>query len=343
MLNYTMGRGHIVIILGIISVSMITIAYSESTTFSLGKPMYLDGEVITISGIVSDFKTYPVSIEIVDPTGDSINTIPTVPNYWSEFDLSVETGGLIWKNDGVYTVVVTHASIPESRITTFEYFHSDPSPKPHNAGPLGEEHAQAKLSVQVYGNFFNFTEPRFQMVSPWIRFEDGETIHRYASGVPLGFLFNTLGRSGNNDECYRFQGGSVYCTNAYFTYKFLINGQHVSETDLRKYVVQDGDEIQIIYDDQFITETSKIIPDWIKNVAGFWCIDAIDDASFVGAIQFLLENQIIVIPKTYQDEGTPIMPYWIKNNACWWSTNQISDDDFASGIEFMIKNGIIHV
>ncbi len=339
-----MGSGHIVIIMIIISVSMITIAYSEPTTFSLGKPMYLDGEVVTISGIVSDYKTYPISIEIIDPTGESINTIPIIPNYWKEFELSVETGGMIWKNDGVYTVVVTHASIPESKITTFEYFHSEPSPKPRNAGNLGEEHAQAKLSVQVYGNFFNFTEPRFQMQSPWIRFEDGETIHRYAPGVPLGFLFSTLGLSGNNDECYRLQGGSVYCTNAYFTFKFFINGQQVSETPLREYVIQDGDEILIIYDDQLMTETSEIIiPDWIRDIAGFWCNDDIDDASFVGAIQFLLENQIIIIPKTNLDESTHIVPSWIKNNACWWSANKISDDEFASGLEFLIKNGIMTV
>ena len=48
-------------------VSSHTIAYAESTTVHLEKPMYLDGEVIIVSGIVSDFKSYPVAIEILDP------------------------------------------------------------------------------------------------------------------------------------------------------------------------------------------------------------------------------------------------------------------------------------
>ncbi len=108
--------------------SSYTIVYAESTSVLLGKPMYLDGEVITISGIVSDYKTYPVSIDIVDPAGDSINTFPVIPDYWSNYELSVETGGLAWKDDGEYTVIVSHASIPSSEIKTFEYFHTVPSP-----------------------------------------------------------------------------------------------------------------------------------------------------------------------------------------------------------------------
>jgi len=323
---------------------IISLAYADSDQVSIDKPMYLDGESIMIEGTVSNYKTYPVSIEIINPIGESINTIPVIPNYLSEYNLQVETGSLIWQHDGVYSVIVTHASIPNSEKITFEYFHSVPKPIPPGAGTLGENHAQAKLVATVYDNKFNFSLPQFQMQSPWIRFEDGETIHRYASGVTLGFLFNELGLSGQNDECYRFQGGSVYCTDAYDNFKFFINDQQVSETALREYVIQDGDEILIIYDDQIMTETSEIkIPDWIRGVAGFWCNNDIDDATFVGAIQFLLENQIILIPKTNQDEISHIMPSWIKNNACWWTAHLISDNEFAFGLEFLIKNGIIEV
>ncbi len=327
-------------------VSSFTIAYAESTTVLLGKSMYLDGEVITISGIVSDYKSYPVSIDIVDPAGDSMNTIPVIPDYWSNFELSVETGGTIWQLDGEYMILVSHASFPRSENKTFEYFHTIPSPKPRDAGNIGEEHAQAKLSVQVYNDLFNFTDAQFQKQSPWIRFEDGETVHRYASGVPLGFLFDSLGMSGKEDACYRFQGGKVYCTNAYFTFKFFINEQLVNRTALRDHVIQDEDEIKIIYDDQqvVIASIEIIIPDWIRNVAGYWCNDEIDDVSFVGGIQYLIENKIIIVPLAESESSsTQAIPSWIKNNACWWSDGQISDKDFASGLEFLIKNGIILV
>jgi hypothetical protein len=319
--------------------------FAESVHVSTDKLMYLDGESITIQGTISKYNTYPVSIEIVDPVGKSIDTIPLIPNYNGEYFLLVKTGSRIWQHDGVYRVIVTHASIPNSEKITFEYFHSEPKPKPLGAGALGEEHAQAKLVTTVYGYNFDFSLPKFQMQSPWIRFEDSETIHRYSTGVPLGFLFDTLGLSGKNDECYRFQGDKVYCTNAYFTYKFIINGKHVSEKTLREYVIQNGDDIQIIYNDQFVKETLEIkIPDWIRDVAGFWCNDEIDDAAFIGAIQFLMENKIIVVPVSDSGEASSgEVPSWIKTNACWWSGKQISDDEFAKGLEYLIKVGVIVV
>ena len=316
---------------------------SEFSVISTDKPIYLDGEDIRISGTVTKYKGYPVSIEIINPIGESVNTIPVIPNHASEFFLNVETGGKIWQHDGEYTIVVTHASFSDSEKTTFEYLHSIPKPIPNNAGHLGEEHVKAKLIVKVYDDEFDFLQSQFQMQSHWIRFEDGETIHRYASGVTLGFLFDTLGLSGQNNECYVFQGGSEYCTNAYFNFKFLINEFEVSKTDFREYVIQDDDEILIIYDDQVTTLTLEIkIPDWIRDVAGFWCSDEIDDASFVTAIQYLITAKVIIIPTTESvAEGSEEIPEWVKNSACWWSTNQISDNEFASGLEYLIKNGII--
>jgi len=89
-------------------------------------------------------------------------------------------------------------------------------------------------------------------------------------------------------------------------------------------------------------ETS--IPSWVKNVAEFWCHDKIDDGSFVEAIQYLIDNGIIVVPST-QDSfgGSQEIPQWVKNNACWWSDGSISDLDFALGLEYLVKQGIIRV
>ena len=336
----------IIVVYFFMTISSAEISYADTTIVKLNKSMYLDGENIIISGIVPDYRYYPVSIEIKDPTGRSINTHSVVPINDFEYSLSVETRGQIWKHDGVYTVIVSHASIPQSETRIFEFFHTVPSPKPFNAGEIGVEHAQAKLVVKIYDDMFNFTQPQFQKQSPWIRFEDdGETIHRYASGVPLGFLFETIGMSGQDDACYRFQGGKVYCTNAYYTFKFYINKKSVSKEALRDYVIQDGDEIRIIYDDQIVAVSPEIIiPDWIRDVAGFWCKDQIDEISFIGGIEYLIQNQIIIVPvEESETNSTQAIPSWIKNNACWWSDGQISDKDFASGLEFLIKQGIIQV
>jgi len=86
------------------------------------------------------------------------------------------------------------------------------------------------------------------------------------------------------------------------------------------------------------------IPSWVKNVAGFWCKDQIDNASFIEGIQYLIDNGIIIVPaKSEGEASTQEIPQWVKNNACWWSEGSITDLDFASGIQFLVKQGIIVV
>jgi hypothetical protein len=86
------------------------------------------------------------------------------------------------------------------------------------------------------------------------------------------------------------------------------------------------------------------IPDWIKDVAAFWCDDRIDDGSFVDTIQYLIDYGIMAVPATSGSyTGSQEIPLWVKNNACWWSTGSITDEDFAYGIEYLVKQRIIQV
>ena len=85
------------------------------------------------------------------------------------------------------------------------------------------------------------------------------------------------------------------------------------------------------------------IPDWVKNVASYWCDNAIDDTSFVEGIQYLIDNNIITVSAQSSTSNSQEIPDWIKNNACWWSSGAISDDEFATGIEYLVKQGIISV
>ncbi len=88
----------------------------------------------------------------------------------------------------------------------------------------------------------------------------------------------------------------------------------------------------------------RLVPEWIKDVAGFWCNDEIDDTGFVDAVQYLIDNSVIVISggeSAYSNSN--VVPDWIKNNACWWQDNQISDKDFVVGLEYLVQQGIIQV
>jgi hypothetical protein len=92
-------------------------------------------------------------------------------------------------------------------------------------------------------------------------------------------------------------------------------------------------------------EPETSIPDWIKNNAEWWSSGQIPDSAFVSGIQWLISNNIIIIPPTEQDTGTDesVIPNWIKNNAGWWSSGQIPDSAFVSGLQWLITNGIMTV
>jgi len=87
------------------------------------------------------------------------------------------------------------------------------------------------------------------------------------------------------------------------------------------------------------------IPGWIKNNAGWWATDQIDDSSFLQGIQYLIKEGIMVIPPTETSGSSESqgVPAWVKNNAGWWADGQIDDNAFVSGIQYLIKSGIIVV
>jgi len=90
--------------------------------------------------------------------------------------------------------------------------------------------------------------------------------------------------------------------------------------------------------------TDIVIPIWLREVVGFWCGDEIEDRSFIKAVQYLINNDVIIVPSTVSVYGgSQEVPTWIKNNACWWSQGLISDKDFTLGLQYLVELGIIRV
>ena len=117
---------------------------------------------------------------------------------------------------------------------------------PPGAGRLGGEHEHASLLVRIFNDKFDFAVPSYQIKSSWIHFEesDGTTIHRHASGVTLGYLFDSL-NIGIDSECYSFPDGRQFCTNEDYSLKYYLNHQLVN--DINDYVIQDDDRILITF------------------------------------------------------------------------------------------------
>jgi len=121
---------------------------------------------------------------------------------------------------------------------------------PPGAGTLGSEHVHASFLAKLHGDIFPFSGPAYQIKSSWQHFEagDGTTIHRHATGVTLGFLFESM-RIGLDDECFSYQasagGERRFCTDENFSLKFYVNHQPVP--NLTDYVFEDGDRILLSY------------------------------------------------------------------------------------------------
>jgi len=121
---------------------------------------------------------------------------------------------------------------------------------PPGAGTLGSEHVHATILTKLHGDIFPYSGPAYQIKSSWMHFEagDGSTIHRHATGVMMGWLFETTGL-GLDDECFTFKasagGERRFCTDENFSLKFYVN--HNLVPNLTDYVFKDGDYILLSY------------------------------------------------------------------------------------------------
>ena len=139
---------------------------------------------------------------------------------------------------GVIAVIVGYAA--------YLFTELDTTMGPENAGELYSDHAHAAILVKIFGDKFDFSSAAFQLKSPWTHFEggDGSTIHKHATGVTIGDLFESL-PVGFDEDCFEFQNGRSFCTNAEYELVFYINGEKM--TDIRDYEIEEDDRILISY------------------------------------------------------------------------------------------------
>jgi hypothetical protein len=117
---------------------------------------------------------------------------------------------------------------------------------PEEFGALGSEHSHVGILVKIFKDSFDFSAPAYQIKSSWIHFEgnDGSTIHKHATGVTLGYLFESLSLK-VDDQCFEFQDGRNFCTDDTYSLKFFINGEEVS--NITEYEPSDNDRVLISY------------------------------------------------------------------------------------------------
>ena len=197
------------------------------------------------------------------------------------------------------------------------------------------------------------TYPYFCQVHPWMEgtiiVEDGSTSSTPADTVPPTVLVPddiTLQTEDQNGASATFNPQAIDNIDELITPTcspasgsvFAIGTTEVvcSATDSSGNTASNSFNVIIEY-------TGSLIPDWVKNVAGFWNDGSINDASFLEGISYLIQNDIIIVPTTESGSGGGAVPDWVKNTAGWWANDEIDDDTFVNAITYLIQQGLIQV
>ena len=77
------------------------------------------------------------------------------------------------------------------------------------------------------------------------------------------------------------------------------NYQGFAETVVKKYPYNEVKKPEF-----FEIKLIETIPAWVKNTAGWWASDQIEDAEFLTSMQFLIKNGLLVIELSVMDEMT---------------------------------------
>jgi len=157
---------------------------------------------------------------------------------------------------------------------------------------------------------------------------------------PNGFLYiltsNQDGRGTpqtNDDRILRI----VPMTNLINSFEDCVSaGNPIMESYPRQCRTEDGKH--------FVEEISKI-PDWVRKTAKWWSLAQISDNDFTSSLEYLIKQEIIIIPKgtTSEVDSDPQLPSWLHKNAGLWSQGLLFDDEFFKSIQWMINNGFIKI
>ena len=113
-------------------------------------------------------------------------------------------------------------------------------------GAVGSTHEHSTFKVYLSDSMLDFKQAKYMVRSQHVHIEggDGDTIHKHATGITLGYFFNTLGYKFDNN-CFVTDNTESYCNDGDKTLKFYVNG--IINTEYNNHIIKDGDKYLISY------------------------------------------------------------------------------------------------
>lgn len=104
-----------------LTVSFLTATAQTPITVITDKTSYSDGDMIMISGTVTDQLNIPISLVIKDSSQNPVYIAQTNPNSDNTYSVQAVAGGNLWKTVGTYEIDVTYGSPDKTAKTTFQF------------------------------------------------------------------------------------------------------------------------------------------------------------------------------------------------------------------------------
>ncbi len=306
--------------------------------FTTNKSLYYEGDTLYVSGNVSsDLEAPEVTIVIFNPSKSTFVTLDsTTANSDGSFSATLQIGGPTWTTYGIYPIQVTsEGNSMEKLIEYKESFATTPEPEPtftSEPTPTSEPtHIPSSAFTTLKSQIPNF--PSLDK-SPQFYIDRYNNEPSYKSWFDSQFPFNSI----NDVVGYKLTSLDNFPSLDKSPQFYL--DRYNNEPSYKSW-----------FDSQFLGvsiynilgyEDPVSVPDWIRDNAEWWATGTITDSTFVTGIEFMLENNIIMISNIPSSNvsGDEI-PDWIRNNAHWWSQDLISEDEFVNSLKFLIQEGII--
>lgn len=291
------------------------------------------------------------------PPSVMIPTIPRTPDLLQITDLDVKKIQLIYGDEGFYAFskskIPTPEPIPKPNPEPEPKPNPEPIPEPEPIIPLtpfdSMDISQKIIEVNRYGQQIitlsgKVSENEFHRGLPAII-----TIHNPDDTVEVLKIKTTGDRYFETLLIFDRESirGTYHISASY--------SQHVDKNmDITFQVIEEQVDSASEKPSSSIIETKnpkkeeskneKIIPEWVKNNAGWWANGQIGDHAFLSGIQYLIKENILKISNIQENsKSVKNMPVWVKNIAGFWTEDKISDEEFVKSIQYLIENKLIIV
>ena len=255
------------LIFAILGVVLFTPAFAQAgqITMTTDKQSYGTDDIIKISGtLLSPGASNSAILQVYSPSNIliQVGTFTISPD--GKYSTTVKAEGASWNTDGSYTIKVLYVSPPVTAITSQSI-----------SFKVVQSSAQAPQSSQTTQATQTNPESNQDNSSLEKQIQDRITIA------------NRLKENLNQNSTQASSPDNL------FWVKVAARHWHDGTIDNTQFgkSIQYMESIGLVKTDAI--NSPQQIPDWVKNVAGWWAEDAIQDGDYINLIQFLLEDKII--------------------------------------------------